>query len=104
MAEKFYKIRESILTDVADAIRLKRNETKEYPPEDFAKLINMFVLKPVGYAFSEAPTMVIKNFGGNSLATGRSWTPVRSSAAGIANTNITLNTPSSSATSALIQQ
>lgn len=54
MAEIYYKIPGSILTEIADALRDRKGTTKKYAPEEFAKVILSMVVKPVETASAEA--------------------------------------------------
>ena len=52
--EKYYKIEESDLVAIADAIRLQKNSTKKYQVKDFAKVIRTLLCLPTGEAEMQA--------------------------------------------------
>ena len=68
MAETYYKLPGSILTDIADALRAKKNTTKGYAPEQFAGVIMSMVVKPVEFANSKATFSVFSAVSGASGA------------------------------------
>ena len=50
MAEKYYKVAESDLVAIADAIRLQRKSEKKYQLKDFARIIKSMLVMPSGNA------------------------------------------------------
>lgn len=59
--EKYYKIRGSILADIADAIRMQKKSDATYHPEDFARIIKAMAVIPASPAKT---TLVSGGFSG----------------------------------------
>lgn len=53
MAEKYYKVAESDLVAIADAIRLQKGSENKYQLKDFAKIIGAMLVLPSGLAETE---------------------------------------------------
>lgn len=66
MAEKYYKVAESDLVEIADAIRLQKGSENKYLLKDFAKIIKAMLVLPSGEVNSEGGIIV----GRPSTATG----------------------------------
>lgn len=54
MAEKYYKVAESDLVAIADAIRLQKKSEKKYQLKDFARIIKAMLVLPSGTAETNA--------------------------------------------------
>lgn len=50
MAEKYYRVAESDLVGIADAIRFQKKSEKKYLLKDFAKIIKAMLVLPSGSA------------------------------------------------------
>lgn len=54
---EYVKIRKQILIDIADAIRLQKETTKEYKPNEFAGVIRKFLCLPAAEAIGGSLTI-----------------------------------------------
>lgn len=54
MEEKYYKVSESALTEIAEAIRLKKGSDKKYLLDNMAKIIKAMLVLPSGLAETSA--------------------------------------------------
>lgn len=52
--EKYYKVAESQLVAIADAIRLQKKSEKKYQLKDFARIIKAMLVLPSGEAETQA--------------------------------------------------
>lgn len=53
MAETYYKIKGSTLSDIADVIRLQKQSDKKYKPEEFADVLKAVIVIPDKEAVSD---------------------------------------------------
>lgn len=59
MAEKYYKVAESDLVAIADAIRLQKGSENKYLLKDFARIIKAMLVLPSGLAETEVTTPAV---------------------------------------------
>ena len=58
--EKYYKVAESDLVAIADAIRLQKKSEKKYQLNDFARIIKAMLVLPSGEAISTGGSIIGK--------------------------------------------
>ena len=76
--EKYYKIPESGLTEIADVIRFHRKSASKYQFKDFAKRIKALLVLPSGEAFGGNTAVVLPS--GHANVFGRRPTVYQGSA------------------------